>query len=63
MNSPEFYTFTFEVRTTEYKIYYMKIVATTHENAFTKLFRYLRRKELENSPLTKIINVESYIFE
>lgn len=59
----EYYTFTFKVRTVEYKIHYIKIVATTHDDAFSKLCSYLRRNALQNSPVTKIISVESYTFK
>lgn len=61
--APEYYTFTFKVRTLEYEQHYIKIVATTHENAFTELFRFLKRNSISNPPVTKIINVEPYIFE
>lgn len=61
--APEYYTFTFKVRTVEYDIHYIKIVATTHDDAFSKLFRYSRHNTLHNSPVTTIINVEPYAFK
>lgn len=63
MNAPEYYIFTFKVRTVEYETYSIEIVATTHENAFTELFRIIKRSGLPIPPVTKIIDVEPYVFE
>lgn len=63
MNAPDYYLFTFKVRTIKWETHYIKVVSNTRENAFTELFRYLRRGGLQNSPVTKIVDVEPYIIE